>query len=57
MNMRNAVHPSGGMGSSNPRRLRGEQLQHHGDVDCHVFVLFVRFLTCDSSVVLVVRTF
>jgi hypothetical protein len=27
-----AAHPSGGMGSSNPRRWRGERLQHHGDV-------------------------
>jgi hypothetical protein len=31
-NMRKATHPSGRMGSSNPRRWMGEQLQHHGDV-------------------------
>ena len=30
--MRKAAHPSGGMGSSNPRRWRGERLQHRGDV-------------------------
>jgi len=34
--MRKAVHPSGSMGSLNPRRWRGERLQHHGDVVCHV---------------------
>ena len=55
MNMRKAAHPSGGMGSSNPRRWRGERLQHHGDVVFMLFVLFVRFLTRDSSVVLIVR--
>ena len=30
-NMRKAAHPSGGMGSSNPCRWRGERLHHHGD--------------------------
>ena len=30
-NMRKAAHPSGGMGSSNLRRWRGERLHHHGD--------------------------
>jgi hypothetical protein len=35
--MRKVAHPSGGMGSSNPRRWRGEQLHHHGDGVCHVF--------------------
>jgi hypothetical protein len=30
--MRKAAHPSGSMGSSNPRRWRGERLQHYGDV-------------------------
>ena len=30
-NMLKAAHPSGGMGSSNPRRWRGERLHHHGD--------------------------
>jgi len=39
-NMRKAVHPSGGMGSSNPRRWRGERHQHHGDVVCHVVCAF-----------------
>jgi hypothetical protein len=38
--MRKAAHPSGGMGSSNPRRWRGEQLHHHGDGDCHVVSAF-----------------
>ena len=32
--MRKAAHPSGGMGSSNPRRWRGERLHHHGDRVC-----------------------
>jgi hypothetical protein len=27
----NAPHPSGGMGSSNPCRWRGDGLHHHGD--------------------------
>jgi hypothetical protein len=35
-----ATHPSGGMDSSNPRRWRGERLQHHGDVVCHVVCAF-----------------
>jgi hypothetical protein len=30
--MRKAAHPSGGVGSSDPRRLRGWRLHHHGDV-------------------------
>ena len=38
--MRKATHPSGGMGSSNPRRWRGERLQHHGDVVCHAVCAF-----------------
>ena len=38
--MRKAAHPSGGMGSSNPRRWRGERLHHHGDVVCHVVCAF-----------------
>jgi len=29
--MRKAAHPSGGVGSSNSRRWRGERLHHHGD--------------------------
>ena len=29
--MRKAAHPSGSVGSSNPRRLRGLRLHHHGD--------------------------
>jgi hypothetical protein len=32
--MRKATHPSGGLGSSNPRRLRGWRLHHHGDGVC-----------------------
>jgi len=28
------AHPSGGVGSSNPRRWRGERLHHHGDGVC-----------------------
>jgi hypothetical protein len=55
--MRKAAHLSGGMGSSNPRRWRGDRLHHHGDGVCHVVCAFVRFLTRDSSDVLVVRTF
>ena len=39
-NMHKAAHPSGGMCSSNPRCWRGEQLQHHGEVDCHVVCAF-----------------
>ena len=30
-NMCKAAHPSGGVGSSNPRRWRGERLHHYGD--------------------------
>jgi hypothetical protein len=33
-NMRKAAHPLGGLGSSNPRRWRGERLHHHGDGVC-----------------------
>jgi hypothetical protein len=33
--MRKAAHPSGGMGSSNPCRWRGERLHHGGGVRCH----------------------
>jgi hypothetical protein len=55
--MHKAAHPSGGMGSSNPRHWRGERLQHHGDVVCHGVCAFVRFLTRDLSVVFVIRTF
>ena len=40
MNMGKAAHPSGSMGSSNPRRLRGERLHHHGDGVCHVVCAF-----------------
>jgi len=29
--MRMVTHPSGGVGSSNPRRWRGERLHHHND--------------------------
>jgi hypothetical protein len=39
--MRKAAHPLGGVGSSNPRRWRGERLHHHGDGVCLLFVLFV----------------
>jgi hypothetical protein len=35
-----AAHPLGGMDSSNSRRWRGERLQHHGDVVCHVVCAF-----------------
>jgi len=38
--MRKAADPSGGVGSSNPRRWRGERLHNHGDGDC-LFVLLV----------------
>ena len=38
--MRKAAHPSGGMDSSNLHRWRGEQLHHHGDDVCLLFVLF-----------------
>jgi hypothetical protein len=38
--MRMAAHSSGGMESSNPHRWRGERLQHHGDVVCHVVCAF-----------------
>ena len=34
MNMRKAAHPSGIIGSSNPRHWKGEWFQHHGDGDC-----------------------
>ena len=59
-NMRRAARPLGGLDSSNPRRWRGWRLHHHGDgvcFSCLVFVLFVLFLTRDSSVGLVVPTF
>jgi hypothetical protein len=36
-----AAHPSGGVGSSNPRRWRGKWLHHHGDGVYLLFVLFV----------------
>ncbi len=39
-NMRKAAHPSGSMGSSNPRRWRGELLHHHDDGVWQVVVLF-----------------
>ena len=48
--MRKATHPSGGMGSSNPCRWRGERLHHHGD---GVFLLFVLFVP--SRLVVVTR--
>jgi hypothetical protein len=32
--MHKAAHPSGGVGSSNPHRLRGWRLLHHGDGVC-----------------------
>jgi len=41
---RKASHPSGWVGSSNPRRWRGQRLHHHGDGVCLLFVLFV--LSC-----------
>ncbi len=49
--MRKAAHPSGGMGSSNPRRWRGKQLHHHGDGVCHVVCAFLCsfwLVTCQS---------
>ena len=39
-NMRKAPHPSGVMGSSNPRCWRCEQLHHHGDGVCYVICAF-----------------
>jgi hypothetical protein len=53
--MRNAAHPSGGMGSSNPRRWAGGVSSSNTMVMLIVmlFVLFVRFMTRDSSIVLV----
>jgi hypothetical protein len=55
-NSRKAAHPSGGVGSSNPRRWRGERLHHHGDGvwcgcafcvvltrDCLSYLSYVRF--------------
>jgi hypothetical protein len=47
--MRKAAHPSGGTGSSNPCRWRGERLHHGGSV-CLLFVLFVQ-----SRLVIVTR--
>jgi hypothetical protein len=35
-----AVHPSGGVGSSNPHRWKGEQLCHHGGGVCKVVCAF-----------------
>jgi len=32
--MRKSAHPSGGMGSSNPRHWRGWRLHHHGGGVC-----------------------
>ncbi len=57
--MRNAAHPSGGMGSSNPRRWAGEVSGSNTMVMLIVmlFVLFVWFMTCDLSIVLVICTF
>ena len=57
--MRNAAHPSGGMGSSNPRRWAGGVSGSNTMVMLIVmfFVLFVQFLSRDLSVVLVVHTF
>jgi hypothetical protein len=39
--MRKTARPSGGMGSSNPRRWRGKWLHHHGGGGgvCWFFVL------------------
>jgi hypothetical protein len=39
--MRKAAHPLGGVGSSNPRRWRGERFHHHGGGVCLLFELFV----------------
>ena len=50
MNMRKAAHPSGGMGSSNPCRWRGERL-HHGDGVCLLFVQMCRLVWSSSLVV------
>jgi hypothetical protein len=47
--MRKAAHPSGGMGSSNPCRGRGERLHHGGGV-CLLFV-FLHDFTLIASVV------
>ena len=38
--MHKNVHPSGGVGSSNPRRPRGMRLHHHGDGVCLVICAF-----------------
>ena len=35
-----AAHPLGGVGSSNPRHWRGEQLHHHGDGVWYVICAF-----------------
>ena len=50
MNMRKAAHPSGGMGSSNPCRWRGEWLHHGGGV-CLLFVQMCRLVWSSSLVV------
>ena len=55
--MRKAAHPWGGADSSNPRCWRGWRLHHHGGVFVRLVVLFMWFLTRDSSVGLVVPTF
>jgi hypothetical protein len=55
--MRKAAHPSGGMDSSNPRRWGVSGSTTMVMVFVMLFVLFVRFLTCDSSVELVRHTF
>jgi len=52
-----AAHPSGGICSSNPRHWGGEWLYYHGDDFVRWFVLFVWFLTLDSSVGHVLPTF
>ncbi len=48
MSMHKAAQPSGGMGSSNPRRWRGERLHYHGDgvwwVICAFCVIFDSWL-------------
>jgi hypothetical protein len=46
-NMRKATHPSGGMGSSNPCRWRGERLHHGGGV----YLLFELFVPSRLAVV------
>jgi hypothetical protein len=38
--MHKAANPSGGVGSSNPHRWRGEQLCRHGDSVCKVVCAF-----------------